>query len=220
MVYNKIDLCKYNKDNYIYLIMETNKNSQQNNYKKKKEPKLIQIYSKSLITRSISLPIRSIGKNIRQIIEKSVADHFEGKCIVEGFVRIGSTTIISYSSGLIEHGTNIIFEVIFECDICFPVEGMLLSCTAKNITKAGIRCESSEEKPSPIVVFIARDHHYNNNYFSSIQADDKINVRVIGQRFELNDKFISIIGELVLPLNKAPLNKKDYFEKPKLIIES
>ena len=26
---------------------------------------------------------------------------------------------------------------------------------------------------------------------------DKINVRIIGQRFELNDKYVSIIGELV-----------------------
>ena len=194
--------------------METSK---QNNYKKKreKEQKLIPIYSKSLITRNIGIPIRSIGKNIRQIIEKAISDNFEGKCIVEGYVRPGSINIISYSSGLIEHGTNISFEVIFECDICFPVEGMLVSCTAKNITKAGIRCESSDEKPSPIVVFVARDHHYNNNYFATIQEDDKVNIRVIGQRFELNDKFISIIGELVVPLQR-----QGPYEKPKLIIEN
>jgi DNA-directed RNA polymerase subunit E'/Rpb7 len=192
--------------------METSK---QINYKKKKEPKLIPIYSKSLITRNISLPINSIGKNIRQIIEKAISSNFEGKCIVEGYVRAGSINIISYSSGLIEHGTNISFEVIFECDICFPVEGMLVSCTARNITKAGIRCESSDEKPSPIVVFIARDHHYNNNYFSTIQEDDNVNIRVIGQRFELNDKFISIIGELIVPMQMKGLS-----EKPKLIIEN
>ena len=195
--------------------METNNNKLNSNYKKKKDQKLISIYSKSLITRGIVLPINSVGKNIRQIIEKSIANNFEGKCIVEGYVKIGSTKIISYSSGLIERGNNILFEVVFECDICFPVEGMLLSCIAKNITKAGIRCESSDEKPSPIVVFVARDHHYNNNYFGTIQEDDKINIRVIGQRFELNDKFISIIGELVVPINmKGPS------DKPKLIIEN
>ena len=33
--------------------------------------------------------------------------------------------------------------------------------------------------------------------FGSIKEGDKITVRVIGQRFELNDKFISIIGEFV-----------------------
>ena len=187
--------------------------SKPNNFKKKKDLKFMSIYSKALITRTISLSINSIGKNIRQIIEMEVGNIFEGKCIVEGFVKPKSTKIISFSSGLIERGTFISFEVVFECEICFPVEGMLLTCEAKNITKAGIRCESTEEKPSPIVVFIARDHHYNNNYFSSIQEGDKVNVRVIGQRFELNDKFISIIGELVVPNNsKVP-------DKPKLVIE-
>ena len=72
-----------------------------------------------------------------------------------------------------------------------------LSCLAKTNTKAGITAESAYEKPSPIIVFIARDHHYSNSYFADIKEGDKINVRVIGQRFELNDKSISIIGELM-----------------------
>jgi len=194
--------------------MEVTNSNKPNNFKKKKEVRLMSIYSKALITRTISLSIKSVGKNIRQIIEMEVGNIFEGKCLVEGFVKPKTTKIISFSSGLIERGTNISFEVVFECEICFPVEGMLLTCEAKNITKAGIRCESSEEKPSPIVVFIARDHHYNNNYFSSIQEGDKVNIRVIGQRFELNDKFISIIGELVVPNNlRVP-------DKPKLVIEN
>lgn len=194
--------------------MEVTNSNKPNNFKKKKEVRLMSIYSKALITRTISLSIKSVGKNIRQIIEMEVGNIFEGKCLVEGFVKPKTTKIISFSSGLIERGTNISFEVVFECEICFPVEGMLLSCEAKNITKAGIRCESIDEKPSPIVVFIARDHHYNNNYFSSIQEGDKVNIRVIGQRFELNDKFISIIGELVVPNNlRVP-------DKPKLVIEN
>jgi DNA-directed RNA polymerase subunit E'/Rpb7 len=172
-------------------------NNNNNNYKKKREQRIIPIYSKSLITRNIVIPINLISKNIKQMIEKYISSNFEGRCILEGYAKPQSSKIITYSSGLIERGTNINFEVVFECDICFPVEGCLLSCTAKNITKAGIRCESSDEVPSPIVVFIARDHHYSNSYFADIKEGDKINVRVIGQRFELNDKSISIIGELI-----------------------
>jgi DNA-directed RNA polymerase subunit E'/Rpb7 len=184
--------------------------------KKKKEQKFIPIYSKSLITRSITLSINKIGKNIKQTIEKEISNQIEGKCIVEGFVRPNSSRIVTYSSGLIVNGNNILFEVVFECDICFPVEGTLISCVAKNITKAGIRAESADEVPSPVVIFIARDHHYNNNYFSSIHESDIINVRVIGQRFELNDKYVSIIAELV-PLKPTYFDNK----KPttKLVIE-
>ena len=74
---------------------------------------------------------------------------------------------------------------------------MIFNCVAKNITKAGIRAESSVENPTPIVVFVAKDHHYNDEYFSDVKEGDVIQVRVIGQRFELNDKYISIIGELI-----------------------
>lgn len=176
-------------------------------FKKKRDTKLQNIYSRSLLTRKIVLPINYIGKNLDDIIEEYIHNNFEGKCVVEGYVKPNSVKIIRYSSGLIERGNNIIFEVVFECDICFPVEGMLLSCVVKNIVKAGIRAESSNETPSPIIVFIAKDHHFTNQQFNEIQFNDTITVRVIGQRFELNDKYISVIGELV--------KEKDYVSKPK-----
>jgi hypothetical protein len=122
----------------------------------------------------------------------------ESKCIVEGFVKAGSIKVITYSSGLIK-GEHILFDVVFECDVCYPVAGMLLNCVAKNITKAGIRAESSEETPSPFVLFIARDHYYSNDYFNSIEENDKFIARVIAQRFELNDKYVSVIAEPVPP---------------------
>jgi len=181
-------------------------------YKKKQQIEN-NIYTRSLITRSISIPIVSVGKNIQETIEKYVSLNYEGKCVVEGFIKPNSCKIITHSSGLIR-GTNIVFEVVFECQICCPVEGMLVQCIAKNITKAGIRAESSDEVPSPIVVFITRDHHYMMQYFSTIEEGSKFTARVIGQRFELNDKYVSIIAELVEP-------KKEYSKeifKPKLVI--
>jgi DNA-directed RNA polymerase subunit E'/Rpb7 len=161
-----------------------------------KDGKLSTIYSRCLITRNIVLPITSIGANIRETINRKIHDNYEGKCLVEGFIEKNSTKIVSHSSGLIQRGTNITFVVVFECNACFPVEGTLISCIAKNITKAGIRAESSDEIPSPIVVFIARDHHYNSEQFNEIKEGDKFTARVIGQRFELNDKYVSIIAEL------------------------
>jgi DNA-directed RNA polymerase subunit E'/Rpb7 len=181
---------------------------------KKKENKITTIYSRCLITRNILLPITSIGKNIKETIEKYSTINFEGKCVVEGFIKPGSIKIITYSSGLIQ-GTNISFEVVFECEICCPVEGMLVSCVAKNITKAGIRAESADEVPTPVVVFIARDHHYSVSQFANIQEEDKFVARVIGQRFELNDKYVSIIAELVV--EKA--QKKIEPAKAKLVFE-
>ena len=184
---------------------------------KRRDNKLVSIYSRCLITKNISISITSIGKNIKETIEKIIAFNFEGKCLVEGYIKPKSSKIITYSSGLVERGINISFEVVFECEICFPVEGTLVSCVAKNITKAGIRAESSDEIPSPIILYLARDHHYNNKQFAKIEVNDTFNVRVIGQRFELNDKYVSIIGELVKP--KPDKEGFKNYSKPKLVIE-
>ena len=94
---------------------------------KKRDIRYASIYSQSLITRSISLPITAIGKNLKQTIEKDIAFNFEGKCVAEGFIKSGSSKIITYSSGVIK-GSDVIFEVVFECMICCPVEGMLIQC--------------------------------------------------------------------------------------------
>ena len=196
---------------------------------KKREIKITSIYSRCLITRNIILPITNVGKNIKETIEENIKANFENKCLVEGFIKPNSTKIITYSSGIIYRGSSISFEVVFEGEVCFPVEGMLISCVAKNITKAGIRCESANDVPSPVIVFIAKDHHYNISYFNEVKEGDKITVRVIGQRFELNDQYVSVIGELVKPAVEKEFNgqkqgfdksrERDREFKPRLIIE-
>ncbi len=182
--------------------------------KKKRDNRIQTVYSRCMLTRKIVLPISTIGKTLKENIEENIKVTFEGKCVVEGYVKPHSSKIITYSSGIIQGGNKVLFEVVFECDVCFPVEGMIIPCVAKNITKAGIRAESANDVPSPIVVFLAKDHHFNSTHFAEIQEGDKINIRVIGQRFELNDKYISIIAELVKE-KEIPLKEK----KPRLVIE-
>jgi DNA-directed RNA polymerase subunit E'/Rpb7 len=182
---------------------------------KKRRDKLQSIYSRCLLTRKIVFPITFIGKNLEDIIESYIHDHFEGKCVVEGYIKSNSSKIIMYSSGVIERGNKIVFEVVFECDICLPVEGMLMSCVVTNVTKAGVRAEVANEVPSPVVAFVAKDHHYNIQKFNEIQVGDIINIRVIGQRFELNDKYIEVICELVK--EKEPVKPKQLV-KPRLVI--
>lgn len=193
--------------------------AKQTQQKKRRETRIQSVYSRCLITRKIVLPITSIGKNLQEVIEENIKANFEGKCVVEGYIKPNSSKIITYSSGIIQKGNIISFEVVFECDVCFPVEGMLISCVAKNITKAGIRAESANDVPSPVIVFIAKDHHFNVQHFTEIQEGDKINVRVIGQRFELNDKYISIIGELIKEKQDFTQQKPKMSAKPKLVIE-
>lgn len=159
--------------------------------------KIDEIYTQALIKKKIPMEFKYVGSEIKQNLEKEIASQVEGKCIVEGFVKPNSVKILTYSSGIL-NSDKVIFHVIFECLICSPMEGMYISCVAINITKAGIRAET-HESPSPLVIFIARDHHYNSPYFASVKERENLTIRVIGQRFELNDKSIAIIAELIEP---------------------
>jgi DNA-directed RNA polymerase subunit E'/Rpb7 len=177
-----------------------------------KNKKGVGIYMKNVITRKIHLPFTSIGENIKENIEEFLRLQIAGKCIDEGYIRPNSIKIVSYSAGVII-GNNVIFDILFECLVCRPVEGMRFRAIVKNVTKAGIRAEINESK-SPVVVFIARDHHYKSKDFALLKEGDDVNVRVIGIRYELNDEYISIIGELVAK-KKIKISR---MQKPKIII--
>jgi DNA-directed RNA polymerase subunit E'/Rpb7 len=153
-----------------------------------------EIYSKALLTSKIQIPFSFIGRNIKSVLEDVLAKRIEGKCSMDGFIKPGSTRIITYSSGTIS-SKFAVFEVVYECMVCSLVEGMIIECVVKNISSAGIRALTKEEH-SPVCVYVARDHHYDRPDFSKIKEEETIYIRVIGQRFELNDQWISVIGEL------------------------
>ena len=153
------------------------------------------IWMKNVLTRKILLPFYSVGSNIRENIQEKIEESLYNKCSKEGYIKNKSINILSYSSGLVE-SNNVIFEVMFECDICHPVEGQIIKCQAKNITRAGIRAVYTRETPSPVTIFIARDHHYNNEAFLKVKENEEITIKVIGIRYELNDETIAVLGEL------------------------
>ena len=159
---------------------------------------------KNILTYKIHLKITEIGNNIHDNIERKLQNNLEGKCTVEGYIKPASIKLLTYSSGLIE-SYYIIFETVFECLVCRPVEGMkIYNCIVKNNTKAGIRAEIKDNF-SPVVIFVSRDHHYQSKYFSNVKEDDIITVRVIGIRYELNDKYISIIAKLMEPKKRPKI---------------
>ena len=130
----------------------------------KQHDKVYGVYIDSLLTKKIILSITEIGKNIKENLQRKLSNSIEGKCIEEGFVRPGSIRIESYSCGLI-NTENIEIQTVFTCKVCHPVEGMLIECTSKTITKAGIHAQVIDRDIIPITVFIARDHHNMDRYF-------------------------------------------------------
>lgn len=165
--------------------------------KKQGKPQTIYgVYSPSVLTTKVILSINQVGKNVKQNLEKTIQLKCEGKCIPEGFIKPGSINVLTYSSGNIINA-NIEFQTVYECMLCHPVEGMLMECIARTITKAGVHAEVVDEDGNvPVTVFIARDHHFTNKEFSDIKEDKRLIVSIIGSKYELNDKYIYTIANL------------------------
>lgn len=155
------------------------------------DPKL---FVSSLMHCKISVSFIKIGNNMDEYFKRYAETIIEGKCHKEGYVQPNSTTIVNYSSGLLK-SDMVIYDVIYSVNVCFPYENMELMCKIKNITKIGIRGIISEQN-NPIVLFISREHNSTKN-FDDYEEGQNIKVRVIGHRFELNDEFISVIGEII-----------------------
>jgi hypothetical protein len=165
------------------------------------------LYQRHNVHHKICIPFSKIRdfKHIERHLKEVVSNEIDGKCIPDGFVKPGSCNLHCYSVGTFSAG-NIQFVLNIECMICCPKEGTVVSCIARTVTQAGIRAHAFCE-PSPIVVYVSREMHdavsknrLMTNSIDLIKPGDPVQIRVVGKRFELNDKHVSVIGELILPM--------------------
>ena len=159
------------------------------------------IYHHSLLTRRVSIPMIKMGGTIQQVILDSLSE-MEGKCGEEGYIKKGSIQIVNYSCGMIK-GPNVIVQVVFGCEVSNPVPDQEFECIVENNTRAGIKARLRSRGDSPFIVFLARDHHYMIPQFSDIKENEHIKVKVLGQRFEINDPKISVIATLITDESKT-----------------
>ena len=152
------------------------------------------IYVNSLIHKRVCVPFSKIGNNMNEYFKRYSENYIEGKCHKEGYIKPYSTSIISYTTGLLKYDT-VLYDVVYSVDICFPYENMEVVCKIKNITKIGIRGIISEDH-NPIILFISREHNATKN-FDDYEEGQRIKVKIIGHRFEINDENISVIGEII-----------------------
>ena len=166
------------------------------------------LYTVACLRRKLCLPFSSVSNFVRMddYLLKAVSNDIDGRCITEGFVKPGSCKVRSYSVGTFSAG-NIQFELDIECMLCCPKDGAIIKCTAKTVTQAGIRAHAAFMTPSPVVVYISREMHDATRVSESMQPQtpmdsvkpgDVMHIRVVGRRFELNDKQVSIIGECIM----------------------
>lgn len=153
------------------------------------------VFTHSLLTRKISIPVAQVGGHVPDILKRILVAELEGKCTKEGFVKADSVGVVSHSCGLLKQ-ENVVFTVMFECDVTLPVQGQVLACVVVNNTHAGLNCKLAGDGPSPFVIFVARDHRHTLKSFAALHEKSEVSVRVVGHRYEVDDRHIEVIATL------------------------
>jgi DNA-directed RNA polymerase subunit E'/Rpb7 len=153
------------------------------------------IFFSSLIHSRIDILPHRLNQNIENEIMSIAKDKIEGKCVKEGFVQNGTLKIKKRSIGTVSncHFTGAVtFDVIFEAKVCNPPKGAVLETTIYRKNKLGFKC-----KHGPLDIIVPKEIHKNKDIFKNLDVNNKVNIIVIGSKFNLDDSNIAIIGKLV-----------------------
>lgn len=163
--------------------------------------------------------LKSFNKNnINSHIKNIITDKFGNKCQKYGLLLKDSIKIINRSIGQFNDGhlnSSISMNIVFEAKICNPSEGTIIQCTAISSNKMGILASIGNSiNDSPLIILLARQHHIDNKHFKAIKDGKNIYVCVIGKKYDLNDRQISIVAKLsnVNEFNKQNNIQNEFLE--------
>jgi DNA-directed RNA polymerase subunit E'/Rpb7 len=131
---------------------------------------------------------------------------YEGVCSRYGFIKPTTLRLVQRSAGQLmkPHFNGYIrFEAIVVGEVCNPTKGTVVEAVVKAKNNLGLLAESSVDvagEPLPILDIIVPKR--SAGIASEVDLDDvavrqKVFVEVMGKRYQLKDRKISIIGRVV-----------------------
>jgi DNA-directed RNA polymerase subunit E'/Rpb7 len=146
---------------------------------------------------------------------------YEGNCTKFGFILQNSIEILKRSCGnFIKQNFNgaIRFDVICRAMTCNPVVNSVVEAVVKNKNLLGILAESSMEIDNEkvpildIIIPIKSAGIISDINIENVSIGDTITVEVMGKKYQMKDKKISIIGRIVTPTKEPVIEDVDVIE--------
>jgi DNA-directed RNA polymerase subunit E'/Rpb7 len=146
----------------------------------------------------IKLEPAFISSGYKDEVLKRLKVKVEGICTKHGYIKPDSIELHKICSGRVELiglNGNTLFDVYFFADVCNPLLGSVIKCRVSNINKFGILAEAG----NIIEAIIAKNSVsiHSDVDLEKIRIGDEVMVEVVGKKYELNDKKISLIARIV-----------------------
>jgi DNA-directed RNA polymerase subunit E'/Rpb7 len=177
--------------------------------------------SRQILSDKIKLEPRYLTKTFKDEILNRLKQKVEGICSKHGFIVKDTIEIYKVNPGEIELASlcgNIVYNVYFYADVCNPLIGSTIkSAKVVNLNRLGILAEASISQQkftgSVVEIIVAKNSVKitSDIDLDKIKIGDEINVEVVGKRFSIGDRKVSVIGRIVKDAdNKEPRYKTAY----------
>lgn len=179
---------------------------------------------------TIQLNPSELDEHFEEHIIEKLQKQYEGVCSRYGFIKPGSIQIVERSLGQLmkpHFNGHIRFELSVIAEVCNPAEGMIITATVKNKNQLGILAESvlhmegGKKYPVLDIIIPKKTAGISSEIgLENLDVGDNIYVEILGKRYQLNDKKISIIGRGVSsnkPTKRVqyePVGEDDIEEEP------
>lgn len=165
--------------------------------------KMADIFTECLLTDKVSLSAIMLNENFNDRILRVLKERYEAKCSCHGYIRRNSIKIFKIGAGhvqMVSLNGDVCFAVEFTADVCLPVVGCIVKATVKNMNRFGVLCDVTRDKDTIMEIIIAKNSSELKSELNldDLKIGDAVNVEIMGRKFEINDKKISIIGRVVV----------------------
>lgn len=156
------------------------------------------IFMRMLLNDKVKLEPAFLSKRFKDELLRRLKLKLEGTCSRHGYIKPNSIEIHKVCMGRVElvslNGT-VQYDVAFYADICNPLIGSVIRSKVVNVNKFGILAEAE----GVVEIIIAKNSVAIQSEVdvNKIRIGDDILVEVVGKKFELNDKKISLIARVV-----------------------
>lgn len=157
----------------------------------------------------VKLHPKYLDKNIDNSILNVLRKSKEGLCTNHGYIKKNSIKLKKIDNGNVDltsfHG-YVMFQVKYEALVCNPVKDNIVNAKIINVNNFGILCHSSmieNGEEIPILEIIVPKQSLSIQ--SEVDLTDTeliipgkmVMVKIVGKKYQLNNKKISIIGTIV-----------------------
>ena len=158
------------------------------------------VYHKMILQSTVKINPINLDENIDKNLEMILKNKVEGICIKEGFIKPNSVTILSRSTGKMNlsiFNGDVNYILNYQALVCNPTIGDEIICTVQDINKSIVNAYIDEPERSPLNIFLARQHHIDNESYFKLKKNDSIKIKIIGKKYEYLDSNILVFGNLI-----------------------